>query len=716
MALANHNQPFHIKKAFFHTSFDHSIMKRISLSVSLLLGIASITFAQSIDRTKAPKPGPAPVINIADPSSFSLPNGLRVFVVTNTKLPQVSATLTIDRDPLLEGEKAGMLGLAGSVMRRGTTQMDKATLDETVDFLGASLSTSATTVSGSSLKQNFPKLLQLMADVTLRPSFNAEELEKVRTQTLSGLAQAKDDPEAIVGNISGMLVYGKNHPYGEFETEETVKRVTVEDIKAYHSTWWKPNIAYLILVGDITSNDAFKLATEKFGGWAKGEVSKKQYPTIPLPAKTMIAVVDRPSAVQSVISINAPIDLKPGSANAIPSSVMGNILGGGFSSRLNQNLREKYAFTYGAGGGVSADRLVGSFSASASVRNEKTDSAIGQFIYEFKRIRNESASDSEVAALKNYMSGGFARSLENAGTVASFALNIARYNLPKDYYRNYLSRLSAVNAAEVKSMANKYVPVDNLIITIVGNAKEVAPGLEKYGQVKYYDMYGNEVAAPVVKKADASIKGEDILRKSVEASGGEAAIAALKDISLLGSVSLMGQSFTYEQTHVFPDGFSTAVKMGEMSLMSQTKKGDAYTMTMQGATQETDPAAKKELDAKAMLIEERYFLANSGYQFEVKGIESIDGKEVYKLQITSPGGSVSQSFYEVSTGLKLQDIKEQDGGPMGKLTVTTKYTEYKEYNGVKIPTKILVDAGMLKQDISITDVKVNQGLKTSDLK
>jgi hypothetical protein len=513
-----------------------------------------------------------------------------------------------------------------------------------------------------------------------------------------------------------MLVYGKNHPYGEFETEETVKRVTVDDIKNYHSTWWKPNIAYLIFVGDITTNDAMKLATEQFGGWAKGEVSKKQYSAVLPPPSTIIAIVDRPSSVQSVIKISAPVDLKPGTTDAIPTSVMGNVLGGGFSSRLNQNLREKYAFTYGAGGGVSSDRLVGSFNASASVRNEKTDSAVGQFIHEFNRIRSDVASDSEVTALKNYMSGGFARSLENAGTIASFALNIARYNLPKDYYRNYLTKLASVNATDVKAMANKYVPVNNLIITIVGNAKEMAPGLEKYGQVKYFDIYGNEVPAPTVKKVDASIKGEDVLRKSVEASGGEAAFAALKDISIVGSVSLMGQSFTYEQLHVFPDGFSTAVKMGEMALMSQIKKGDVYSMTMQGATQDIDPAAKKDLDARAKLSEERYYLANPGFTFDVKGIETIDGKETYNVQIKKPDGGVSNAFYEVATGLKLQETKEQDGGPMGRLSVTTKYTEYKEYGGVKIPTKILIDAGMLKQDISITDVKVNQGLKASDLK
>ncbi|HSC54187.1 MAG TPA: pitrilysin family protein [Phnomibacter sp.] len=689
-------------------------MKRIYFSITLL-AITALSFAQGVDRTKAPKPGPAPVINISDPATFSLPNGLKVFVVTNTKLPQVSATLTIDRESILEGDKAGVLSLAGALMRRGTTIMDKATLDENVDFLGAGLSSTATSVSGSALKQNFPKLFKLMADVTLRPAFNQEELEKVRTQTLSGLAQEKDDPEAIVRNVSSLLLYGKGHPYGEFATEETVKRVTVDDIKKYHSTWWKPNIAYLIFVGDITTNEAMKLATENFGQWTMGTVPPLKYDAVKPPAKTYIAVVDRPASVQSVINISSPVELKPGTANAIPTSVMSNILGGGFSSRLNQNLREKYAFTYGAGGGVSTDRLVGNFHASASVRNEKTDSAIGQFLYEFNRIRSTVASDSEVTALKNYMSGGFARSLENPGTIANFALNIARYNLPKDYYRNYLTRLASVNAAEVKTQANSYVPVNNLVITIVGNAKEIAPGLEKYGEVKYFDIKGNPIAAPVVKKVAEGLTAVQVLQKSIDASGGEAAIAALKDITVAGKVDMMGQSFSFEQKNVFPDGFSTAVKMGEMVLMSQLKKGDAYSMTMQGANQDVDADMKKEMDAKAAFVEERYMLKSNEYKFELKGIEQVNGKDAYKVVITGPGGG-SQSFYDVATGLKVQEIKEQDGGPMGKLSVTTQFLDYKDYSGIKMPSSISIDAGMLKQAISITDVKMNQGLKLADLK
>jgi len=184
-----------------------------------------------VDRTKAPQPGPAPAIKIGKPDTFRLANGLKVFVVRNTKLPRVAATLTIDREAVMEGNKAGLTDMAGQLLRRGTTTMKKAALDEAIDFLGANISTSATSVSGSSLTNNFSKVVALMADIALRPALANEELEKIRTQTLSGLAQAKDDPNTIAENVTNKLMYGSNHPYGEIETEATVKNVTVADIK-----------------------------------------------------------------------------------------------------------------------------------------------------------------------------------------------------------------------------------------------------------------------------------------------------------------------------------------------------------------------------------------------------------------------------------------------------------------------------------------------------
>jgi predicted Zn-dependent peptidase len=687
-------------------------MKRILSSIVVLAALH--LQAQDIDRTKAPKPGPAPVINIPDATTFTLPNGLKVFVVRNTKLPQVSATLTIDRNAIAEGKKAGMASMAGTLLRYGTTKMNKDQLDEAIDFLGASVNTGPLSVSASSLTGNFPKVMALMADVALRPAFSPKELEKIRKQTLSNLEADKDDPAAISRNVSNVLLYGKNHPYGEIETPATVKSVTIADIKKFYGTIWKPNIAYLVFVGDITTEQAKKMATQYFSAWPKGIVPIEVYPAVKAPAKTYIAVVDRPASVQSVINITTPVDLKPGAPDAIPASLMNTILGGGFSSRLMQNLREKYGFTYGARSSLSSNRLIGSFSAGASVRNEKTDSAIGQFLYELKRINTAAPADSEVSSLKSYMSGGFARSLENPATIADFALNIARYNLPKDYYRTYLTTLAAVSPEQVYQMANKYVATDNMVITIVGNAKEIAPGLEKYGAVHYFDMYGKEVAAPVVKTVAPDISGEAILKKAIDAYGGATAIAAIKDIQLDGKVNIMGQSLEYVQKNIFPSGFATAVTMGGMTMMKQLKNDTVYSSKMQGNDLPLDAAAKEEIDTRAAFFEENYLLKTAGYTLTVKGIEQVDGKDAYVLAIQSPSGNTRTAFYDVASGLKVQEQREQDS-PMGKMNITTRFTEYKTFEGIKVPTKLVVDLGQFKQDIDIETVKVNQGLKVTDL-
>jgi len=206
-------------------------MKKI---FALLILLPGLVFAQGgIDRSKAPAPGPAPKLKIGQPASFKLANGLQVYVVQNSKLPSVSVSLTVDRVPIFEGDKAGYIGMIGSLLRRGTTTMNKEKLDEEIDFLGASISASASGVSASSLKKNFAKTFALMADVALRPSMPADELEKIRKQTLSGLQAGKDDPNTISGNVVAGLVYGKNHPYGEVENENTVKNITLDEIKNY---------------------------------------------------------------------------------------------------------------------------------------------------------------------------------------------------------------------------------------------------------------------------------------------------------------------------------------------------------------------------------------------------------------------------------------------------------------------------------------------------
>lgn len=687
-------------------------MKKIFIA---FFGIVPTLLMAQVDRSKAPQPGPAPQIKIGQPATFTLRNGLKVFVVQNTKLPRVSATLSFNMDGILEGDKAGLTSMAGDLLRRGTTKMNKEKLDEAIDRLGGSIGTSAFSASASSLKSNFQNLMALMSDVVLRPSLPADELEKIRRQELSGLQAAKDDPNAISQNVVNRLLYGKEHPYGDIETEETISNVKLADVKNFFNTYWKPNNAFLVFVGDITPAEAKSLATQHFSAWKRGPVPKPEYKSPQAPAQTYVALVDRPSSVQSVLSFASPVELKPGAPDAIPASVMNNILGGGFSGRLFSNLREKHGFTYGAYSNLKTDRLIGAFSANASVRNEKTDSAIGQFLYEFNRLRTDSLPEEEVVRMKNYMSGSFARSLESPATIANFALNIAKYNLPADYYQNYLKNLAAVTPQRVQEVARKYVLPDKMHIVVVGNAKEVTPGLEKYGPVKYFNVYGQETEPATARAVDASVTPQSILQNAVKAYGGADAIAGIKDVQMTGKANVMGRDVTVTQKNLVPSGFLQEMSMQGMVLQKKMMKDGTFTAMAQGQAMPVEEKDKEEMREDAMVFTEQFILNNKDYQLSIKGIEPIEGKDAYAVAVKTPAGREYTNFYDVATGLLVKKSMVQES-PMGTMNINVSVGDYKPFNGVLIPTRIVNDLGMMKFDIRFDEVKVNSGLKAEDIK
>lgn len=688
-------------------------MKKLYYSFIFLLPLVSM--AQNIDRSKAPKPGKAPVIQVGDPVKFTLANGLQVFVVKNTKLPKVSATLALDYDGFKEGDKAGVAQMAGQLLKRGTQTKTKAVLDEAVEFLGGSLSTSAQSTSVSALKSNFPALLSLMSEVVLTPALSNEELEKIRKQVLSGIESNKDDADAIAGDVVKRLVYGANHPYGELMTTKSVNQITISDVKAFLTTYWKPNRSYLIFVGDIEPATAKALAEKSFGAWQKGNVAKQDFAKPSKPAQTYVAIVDRPSSVQSVVTIASSVDLYPGSSNDIAGSVMNNILGGGFSGRLFANLREKHAFTYGAYSSLSASRQIGIFQAEASVRNDKTDSSVQELLREINILRNEPVGEDELNRMKNYLSGGFARSLENPATIANFALNIARNNMPADYYQKYLTNLAAVDAAKVKEVAQLFMNPQQMHIVIVGNAKQIAKGLEKYGPVKYFDIEGNEIAAPVEAKADASLTPAVLMDKVIAAIGSKEALNNIKDLQLIGTANLMGQSLAMKQTMVMPGNAVTSMSMGGMVMMKQAVVDGKYSVAQQGQEAPITDDVKEGLDESATLVPEQLYLTK-GYGLKIVGAEKVDGKDAIDVEVTTPSKKVSHRFYDATTFLLVKTSKSEEVPGRGTMTQQQFYTGYKNVNGVQIASEQLMDLGQMKINIQFTDIKVNQGLKLSDLK
>jgi len=661
-----------------------------------------------IDRSVRPLAGPAPVIKIGDYQSFELPNGLKVFVVENHKIPRLSYSLVLDNDPVFEGEMAGYTGFAGELLRKGTTTRTKDQIDEQVDMLGASLNTSSNGISANCLTRHNEALLTIMSDVLLNSNFKAEELEKIRTQTLSALEASKTEPKAISQRVNSILVYGNNHPYGENESEESVQKITLEKCIEYYKTYFKPNVAYLAIVGDITLEQAKPLVEKYFGSWQRGDVPKANYPTPKAPAKPTVVIVDRPTAVQSTISVSYPVELKPGSTDDIKVKLTNSILGGG-TFRLFNNLREKHGWTYGAYSNLQSDKLIGQFSASAEVRNPVTDSSFTEILAEMSRLRSEPVPDDELNMVRNYMMGNFGRSLENPATVANFAINTSRYNLPNDYYTTYLTRLGALTSADVQQIAQKYIRPDNSYILAVGKAEEIAPKLKKFsksGEVLYYDIDGKQYDPDKkLKPAPAGVTAEQVINNYLTAIGGVKNLKKIKDATINAGATMQGMTISLDLYYKFPDKMLMQVGSGAMVFAKQiynAGKG-VSSSPMSGESKAIEGEELAGMKESSMIFPEMYYYTTLKYTTELLGIEEQkDQKQYYKVRVNKGGDKKDIEYYDVKSGLKIRTE--------GKLGVT-EYSDYKAVDGVLFPHGITQNMGPQNITFTVSAVKVNSKLK-----
>ncbi|MDV3308917.1 MAG: insulinase family protein [Cyclobacteriaceae bacterium] len=674
--------------------------------ILLAATLVTPTLYAQVDRTKAPEPGPAREIEIGEYQTFTLKNGLQVFVVENHKLPRVQFSLQLRHDPVYEGEKAGYVAMAGELLGTGTTNRSKAQLDEEVDFIGASLNTSANGIFASSLTKHTSKLLELMTDVLYNPSFNPDELEKIRTQTRSAIVANKEDPEAIASNVRNALVYGTDHPYGDLVTEKTIDAITLDDCKAYYQTYFKPNNAYLAIVGDIDLKTARKIVNKHFGKWESGTVPAPVYPTPQPPEKTFVAMVDRASAVQSIITFAHPVELKPGSPDAIKAGVMNNILGGGgLSSRLNQNLREHKAFTYGAYSSLSSDKLIGSFDAEVSVRNEVTDSAVVELLRELRRIREEPVEEAELASAQAYISGSFGRSLENPATIANFAINTAKYNLPEDYYDNYVKNVAAVTPEDVQSVAKKLIQPDRGYIILVGKASEVAPGVKRFGEVKYFDIYGNPYTPSEKATLPSGVTAEKIIESYINAVGGEKNLEAIKSFATVSTASIQGAQFQIQSFWSAPNKSAVEVSADGQLFQKMTCDGTNVSISVMGNPAPVDDATREQTIFDSYLVGERR-LKEAGVTVKLTGIEQVEGKDAYVVEYTFPSGAKSTAYFDTESGLKVRTVRTAKS-PMGEVTQTSTLSDFIEKAGVIFPQTIVQSAGPQTITIKSTSIEVN---------
>lgn len=695
-------------------------MKKLFLSICALAFLTA-TQAQTLDRSIRPQPGPAPQINLSEPATFTLPNGLKVFVVENHKMPVVTYSIQLDIRPELEGNKVGVQSITGEMLTRGTTNRTKEQFDQEVDDIGARIGAGGSSVFGVSLTKYQDKLLEIMSDALLHADFKQEQLDKVINQTKSGLIANENNADNMLSNVSGAVNFGKNHPYGEVMTLQTIQNIGLDDCNQYYKTYFRPNVAYMAVVGDITPEEAKTLVTKYFGGWEKADVPKTTYPAVNTPEQKTVDFVNRPGAVQSVIGISYPIELQIGSPDVIKASAMNQILGGGSNGRLFQNLREKHGWTYGSYSSVSSDDIIGSVQLYAKCRNEVTDSSIFEMIREMDSIRNYPVSQETLDGVKNYLSGIFALRLENPQTIAQYAINIDRFNMPKDYYRNYLKNVAAVTVEDVQAMAKKYILPEQSHIIVVGNTSEIEK-LKKFsinGEINFYDAYGNSVQ-PAEDKIINGKNIDDVMAMYIQSQGGKEAIESLKDLTIYGDMKVGGVVLMKLTNMVAtPDKYLQSVyqpSSGQSQKIVVT--GDKGFTQMGNEKQDLsgDFLAKyqAEADLQSILHPERY-----GINYSLVDMADVDGIAAYEVSKVSNNGEDKAILYiDAQTGELIKKIETelQGGQPVLTNRFYSDYQEVKDGNGYKIPFKVIIKSGDGEQEVEIRTARANSGIKEKRFK
>jgi predicted Zn-dependent peptidase len=461
----------------------------------------SIMSQEKLDRTVRPKLGPTPEVRLPRIQKAELPNGLHIWLVENHKVPIVAFNLVLfagsERDPLA---MPGIASMTAAMIQEGTPTRTSLQIADELESVGATMNISSQTDFASAtlncLTKQLDPALAVYADVLTHPTIPEKEFARVKNDRITTLLQQKDRPTTIATMAFGKILYGASHPYGNdvSGTEQSIKAMTRDDLVKFYGTYYCPNNATLIVVGDVTLETLLPRVTEAFADWKKSDVpAAGTFPT-PIISSRTVYLVDKPGAPQSEIRIGYPA-LARTTSDFFPVNLMNMILGGQFSSRLNSNIRERRGFSYGVRSNFQFTRLPGPFVASGGVQTAKTDSALQEFLREIDLMREKGITAEEMEFAKNRTKGTFAISFETPAQIAAGLVNIVVYRLPEDYLVNFLRNVDAVTLAEVQRVAKQYLDTSKMAIVVVGDVKSVRPGIEqmKFAPMVLADVNGNAV-------------------------------------------------------------------------------------------------------------------------------------------------------------------------------------------------------------------------------
>jgi zinc protease len=483
-------------------------MKRFLLPtvafVLLVLSVIPIVHAAaSLDRAQEPPLGPTPNVTVPKPKKFKLANGLEVWLVERHGLPLINFRLLI-HSGIADGplEKPGVVTMTTTLMRQGTTHRTTLQIEEQLETLGLHLGVGSSwnhcEVTMQTLTKHLDASLELFADVLLRPAFRQDDLDRVRKQRLDGLAQQRAHADSILWKAFGRTIFGDQHLYGlpSDGTEESLPQITREDLQKYHETFFRPNNAALIVVGDVTEESLRGRLNLALRDWKPAELPARkplEFPEVPHP---LVVLGDKPDAAQSVIVIGRA-GIRRDSPDYFPLIVANALLGGTYMSRLNLNIRQDKGYAYGAYSWFDFRDGSSPFTAYAAVNAPVTKEAAVEMLKELRGIAGDQPiTQEELQYAKDTLARSFAREFETNGHIAGNLAGMIRWRLPDDYFDRYVHNIQSVSLDDVRRVAEKYFDPKQMSVFIVGDRKKVEPLIKELnlGEIRRVDDRGREIA------------------------------------------------------------------------------------------------------------------------------------------------------------------------------------------------------------------------------
>ncbi|MFI5264260.1 MAG: insulinase family protein [Candidatus Kapaibacterium sp.] len=682
-------------------------MKKLSLFLFIIFFVAANSFAQT-DHTKKPAPGPVPKSAFPPFSETKLKNGLRVVIVENHKQPLVFFRMLVLSGNAQDHKSVGAASAVATLLEKGTTTRSAADIAKKLDYYGAEVGAGASVddinVFISCMKKDMGEVLPIYADVIKNPIFPKEEFDKYSSRTISGLIRAKQSPGELGRKMGRILTYG-DHPYGEIITEESIKKLDPEILKAWHKENFCAENAIIAVVGDVTEKEIVPMLEKQFGDWQKGAKVQTTYPPLDDTRGMTISLVNRPSSVQSTIRLQS-LGLSATNKNFDKASLLMSIFAGngviGFQNRLFQNIREKHGYTYTPGGALTTSLDRGIMVAVAEVRNAVTDSALDQMLIEYRRLSSEQVPKAELDFAKGLITGKYLMDLANPQLTSAKALSILEYGLPKDYYSTYATRMSGYSSEDLQDAGQKVFPPGDLNIIVVGDATQVKAKLERFGRVNVYDLdlkpvkYIAEVVKPGAMTLDQVL---ELMYKGMN----KPALEKLKSRQIEGEkvLSLTGDVHKAKMTTIeeAPNKKYEKADFGAPIIMEARNDGQHIFQYYPGGNGVVNPNEKEEL--ASTIFNDALHLRDPGNSVTLMGTTETPGGEAYVLDIMFGGIAHRKWYVNTKTGYITRKSEIS-----GEESMTTDYSDFQTVDGIPYPFKE-ESHGASDETFTVTSIKHN---------